>query len=114
METLISFFYILAGFILRLAVPIAGTVLLIFLLRKLDARWQAEAELQPTLANKPQCWKINGCPPDQIENCDAAASPLPCWQVYRLPNGYLHEECITCKVFIEAPVPMLKSEPRRM
>ncbi|SRR6266540_14155 len=114
METLIFFFYILAGFILRLAVPIAGTILLIFLLRKLDARWQAEAELQPTPVNKPDCWKIKGCTPEQIENCAAVASPLPCWQVFRLPNGYLNEDCITCKVFIEAPVPTLHAEPRRM
>jgi hypothetical protein len=31
-----------------------------------------------------------------------------------LSNGYLAEECISCKVFIEAPVPALKIEPRRM
>jgi hypothetical protein len=41
METIISIFIILGGMILRLAIPILGTILLIFLLRKLDNRWQA-------------------------------------------------------------------------
>lgn len=114
MDTLISFLYVMAGMLLRLAIPIAGTALLIFILRKLDARWQAEAELQPISGGKPECWKTKGCAPEQIENCPASTSPLPCWQVYRQPNGYLNEECLSCAVFIEAPVPTLKIEPRRL
>src|SRR5215216_2307325 len=114
METLISVLYIVAGFFLRLAIPILGTAILVFLLRRLDARWQAEAARQPLPINKPDCWKIKGCPPDKMENCPGAKSSLPCWQVYRLPNGYLNEDCITCKVFIEAPVPTLTIEPRRL
>jgi len=114
METLISILYITAGFVLRLAIPILGTVLLVLILRRLDAHWQAEAERQPMPTNKPECWKIKGCPPEEMENCPGAQSPLPCWQVYRQPNGYLNEECVKCKVFIEAPVPTLTIEPRRM
>jgi hypothetical protein len=114
MEILTSFFYILAGFFLRLAIPILGTLLLIVVLRRLDARWQAEAERQPMPVDKPECWKIKGCAAEQIENCPAPKSSLPCWQVYRLPNGYLNEECISCKVFVEAPVPTLIIEPRRL
>ncbi len=114
METIISFFYILVGFVLRLAIPIAATILLIFFLRKLDARWQAEAELQPAPTNKPECWKIKGCTPEQKGNCEAVTSSLPCWQVYRLPNGYLREECLSCEVFTQAPIPLLNSQPRRM
>ena len=114
MDTLMSFLYIVAGFILRLAIPIAGTLLLIFVLRKLDARWQAEAELRPVSAIKPECWKIKECTPDQIENCAAVTSSLPCWQVYRLPNGYLNEDCLSCQVFTQAPVPTLKPQSRRL
>ena len=114
MDTLASFFYILIGLLLRLAVPIAATLLVVFFLRKLDKRWQAEAELQPVKIESPECWKVKGCSPEQIENCTAAKAQLPCWQVYRLPNGYLHEECISCQVFIDAPVPALTIEPRRM
>lgn len=114
MDILIPFLYILSGLLLRLAIPIGGTILVIFILRKLDARWQAEGEILPVSVERPECWKINGCTSEQIENCSASTSSLPCWQVFRLPNGYLNEECLSCKVFIEAPVPTLKIEPRRM
>ncbi len=114
METITSFLAILAGFLLRLAIPIAGTVILIYFLRKLDAHWQVEAQLPPKPAQKIECWKIKGCSPAQKRKCPAASSPLPCWQVFRQPNGYLQEECISCKIFIDAPIPTLQVEPRSM
>ncbi len=114
MDALASSFYILLGFFLRLAIPIVGTLVLILFLRNLDARWQAEARRQAAQIDKPQCWKIKGCPPEQVEKCPGAQSTLPCWQVYRLPNGYLNEECMQCEVFVEAPVPTLTIEPRRL
>ena len=114
METFISFFYIVLGFFLRLAVPILGTVVLVFILRGLDARWQAEAERQAAKIEKPQCWKIQGSAQTQMAGSPTIRSALPCWQIYRLPNGYLNEECIQCEVFIEAPVPTLTVEPRRL
>lgn len=113
MESLASLLAILTGLLLRLAIPIAGTGILIYFLRKLDAHWQMEAELPQTPVQKVECWKIKNCPPDQQKNCIAAASALPCWQVYRRPNGYLREECISCGVFIDAPIPALHIEPRR-
>jgi hypothetical protein len=114
METITSFFVILVGLLLRLAIPIAGTILVVYFLRQLDAHWQKEAQLPPTPAPKAECWKVKGCSPAQKKNCPAASSPLPCWQVFRQPNGYLQEECISCKVFIDAPTPALTAEPRRM
>jgi hypothetical protein len=114
METMISFLTILAGVFLRLAIPIAGTAVLIHFLRKLDARWQTEAQLHPLPIQKLECWKMKGCTAAQQKNCMARTSTLPCWQVFRLPNGYLREECISCNVFIDAPIPALKIEPRRM
>jgi hypothetical protein len=114
METFTSILAVMAGFLLRLAIPIAVTALLIFLLRKLDVRWQKEAELPMPALPKPECWKIKGCRPEQIAHCTGANSPLPCWQAFRLPNGYLREECLLCEVFANAPVPMLKTEPRRI
>ncbi len=109
MDTIVSFLAILAGLLLRSAIPIAGTAILIYFLRKLDARWQAEAQLPPVPAPKPECWKNKGCTVEQRQNCAAASSPLPCWQVFRQPNGYMREKCISCEVFIEAPIPALKS-----
>jgi hypothetical protein len=114
MESMTSFLAILAGLLLRLAIPIAGTAILIYFLRKLDEHWQAEAQLPPIPVQKAECWKAKGCSPAQKKKCAAASSPLPCWQVFRQPNGYLQEECISCQVFIDAPTPALKVEPRRM
>lgn len=114
METLTSVLAISAGLLLRLALPIFGTGLLIFFLRKLDAHWQAEAEQPQIRTEKLECWKLKGCSDEQRSTCRAASSPLPCWQAYRMPNGYLQERCISCDVFINAPIPALKMEPRRM
>ena len=104
METITSLFAIITGLLLRLAIPIAVTALVIYFLRKLDTRWQSEAQLT-VLVEKPECWKVKGCTPEQIKNCAAGQSPLPCWQAKRLPNGYLRDECISCEVFLNAPNP---------
>jgi hypothetical protein len=114
MNMLVPFFYLLFGLLLRLAIPIAATLLVIYILRRLDKRWQAEAALAPVSVEKPECWKVNGCLPEKIKQCAAAQSPLPCWQHKRLPNGYLNENCLSCPVFIEAPVPSLTITPRSL
>jgi hypothetical protein len=114
MDSFPSVLAILLGLLLRLAIPIAATCILIYFLRKLDAHWQAQAEINPPSTQEVECWKIKGCPPDQQKNCLVDSSSLPCWQVFRQPNGYLKEKCISCEVFINAPVPALKPEPRRM
>lgn len=114
METITASLALCTGLLIRLAIPIAITLMLVHFLRKLDSRWQAEAELQPMYVQKPECWKIKDCPPEQQKNCIARTSPLPCWQVFRLPNGYLREECLTCKVFSDAPLPSLRTKPRRI
>jgi hypothetical protein len=114
MEAFPSLLAVIAGLLLRLAIPIVGTCLLVYFLRKLDAHWQAEAELTPVNPEKVECWKLKDCSEEQRKNCSAAASLLPCWQVYRQSNGYLQEKCISCEVFINAPSPALKPEPRRL
>ena len=114
METLTSLLAVITGLLLRLALPILGTGILIYFLRKLDAHWQTEAQLPQPVIQNIECWKIKRCTPEQRRNCIALNSRLPCWQSHRLPNGYLREACLSCKVFIEAPVPALKTEPRRM
>ena len=114
METFTSILTILAGLLLRLAIPIAGTLILVYLLRKLDAYWQAEAERMPVTLEKIECWKSKGCSEEQRKTCIAASAALPCWQVHRQANGYLQEKCISCEVFRNAPVPALNIEPRRM
>jgi hypothetical protein len=114
METLTSFLYLLIGLLVRLAIPIAATLLVIYILRKMDNRWQAEADLQPLQIEKTECWKVKGCSTDEFKDCTAAKSPLPCWQAKRLSNGYLNEDCLSCSVFIEAPIPTLTIETRSL
>lgn len=114
METITSILILIVGLLIRLAIPIALTAILIFFLRKLDAHWQAEAELPQLEVPTVECWKIKNCPPEQLDNCVAYQATLPCWQVKRLSNGYLREECLSCEVFTEAPMPALKTEPRRI
>ena len=107
MDALYSFLALVTGLILRLGVPILVTVAIVYALHRLDARWQAEAELKARKppVEKEECWEIKNCPQDRMVNCIAFGSPEPCWQVHRLHNGYLREECLTCVVFRSAPTP---------
>jgi hypothetical protein len=114
METFTSLLAIVTGLLLRLAIPILGTLILIYFLRKLDAHWQTEVQPARVLVEKIECWNVKACSEEQRSHCVAASSNLPCWQVHRQPNGYLQEKCISCEVFTKAPIPTLKIEPRRM
>lgn len=96
-------FAVLAGLALRLAIPILITAVAVLALRQLDARWRAEAEARPFKVEKPKCWKTQGCAPSKRKDCDGFKSPLPCWQAFRAPSGYLNERCLTCRVFADAP-----------
>jgi hypothetical protein len=107
MATQSSLLAVLVGFALRLGIPVLITLLVIYLLRRLDAHWQAEVEQEkrsPAIT-KVECWKTKGCTPEQRRNCAALSSPLPCWQVSRLKDGRLKEECLGCEIFLKAPLP---------
>jgi hypothetical protein len=106
MENVYALIAILMGVALRLVIPILITVLAVFLLRKLDAHWQSEGKMAPLYVKKPECWKINNCSPTLRKTCPGYLSPLPCWQAMRLPNGYLREKCLDCKIFRLASVPV--------
>ncbi len=109
MEPLTSFLVVLTGIVLRLVLPLTLTALVVFALRKLDARWQAEAELEKKLLIKDEtpCWKEQDLSMDKIRQM-STVSGKPCWQTKRLPNGYLREECLDCEVFLSAPIPQPK------
>lgn len=98
---------VLIGIAIRLAFPIFITALIVVLLRGLDAHWQAEARTSPAPVEKPACWEVMGCDPARLKDCPGYSSPLPCWQALRTSNGYLREQCLGCKVFLKAPVPIL-------
>ncbi len=101
---------ILLGILLRLGIPVALTVLVIWVLRKLDDSWRKEAEdkgLISVSAKNPGCWNIHNCPEKQREKCKAYRNPdQPCWQVFRESGGNLNQKCLDCEVFIHAPIPI--------
>ena len=108
MEWLDSSVAFFVGVILRLAIPVGATILLVWFFRRLDERWQSEAELkEPVMAKNPGCWKVNKCSASQRAKCKAYADPSqPCWQHFRESNGHLQERCLGCDVFRKAPVPI--------
>lgn len=96
----------LIGISLRLAIPLGVTIILVALLRQLDARWQAEAEhAQAQLAQAPvtPCWEAKGCSLEQRAACPAYRQSMACWQVKRHTLGRLPEVCLECAVFRNAP-----------
>jgi hypothetical protein len=108
MDTINPVLAVLAAAMLRLALPVAITAIGIYFLRRLDIRWQTEAEGQLLLpvVEKTKCWEIHNCSDEDKENCAGYKSEEPCWQAHRKANGYLQEDCIGCEVFQTAPVPV--------
>ena len=100
---------LITGVALRLVVPLAMTVLIVYILHRLDVRWQIEAENERALQVKDDmpCWKQQGLSVDEI-NIRSAKNNQLCWQTHRLSNGYLREACLDCEVFLSAPIPMPK------
>lgn len=101
------------GFLLRLGIPVVLTGVLVWLLRRLDARWQVEADrmlasrdLGTAPVSPVRCWEVKDCPPHHRVDCPGFKHPeRPCWQVFRDPNGCLQEHCLGCVVFRSTPVP---------
>jgi hypothetical protein len=101
--------------LLRFGLPVGLTLVVCWFFKRLDARWQAEAEEYQEKVGKEKvllpalrCWLKNECPPEQIKDCPAYQNQdIPCWQHYRAPNGQLKEDCLGCDVFRGAPAPVI-------
>jgi hypothetical protein len=107
MEIITAILTVIAGFVFRLAIPIAITAVAIYFLRRLDTRLKVEVEtqlLQPVV-EKPKCWEIHGCSAEMRATCSGCQSEQPCWQALRKDNGYLQDRCLGCDVFRKAPIP---------
>ena len=100
---------LILGLTIRLGLPLLVTLLVVIGLRRLDIRWQKEAESERSLLIRDEepCWKEQGLSMDEIK-VRVSESGKPCWQIHRLSNGYLREACLDCEVFINAPAPTLK------
>ena len=102
-----TFLVVLTGILLRIALPLLIMASLVYILRRLDARWQAEAMYHQkfeTAEGQKRCWEIKNCSAEQMSNCEATKTDEPCWQAFRKKNGYLKDECLQCQVFRSAPV----------
>jgi len=77
MEAITSLLAVITGLLLRLALPIVGTAILIYLLRKLDAHWQTQAQLTPIPMEKVECWKVKGCSLEQQKTASRLLLPYP-------------------------------------
>lgn len=104
-----TLFVLITGIFLRLIVPLVITALIVFALRRLDIRWQTEAEKEHQVLAKDgtPCWKEQGLSMEEIK-LRVEEGAQPCWQAHRLSNGYLQEACLDCDVFLNAPIPTLK------
>jgi hypothetical protein len=111
METTSPVLIVLIGILLRFGLPILLTVLVAYFLRRLDTRWQEEAQKQmvnsPRLIPVNPCWEVNNCSPEKKYQCRAFINPdVPCWQQFRSADGLLREGCLNCSVYRNAPAPV--------
>ena len=102
-------------FLLRLGAPLAITLVLAYALRRLDAKWQAEAVAQwvqkdapaeaKLLIGKDPCWAKKGCTEAQRAECPACKLlDLPCWVARLRATGRLLTDCRTCELFALRPI----------
>lgn len=115
MDWLLQAAIILGMFILRLGVPLLITLGIGAWLRRLDAKWQAEAltqrdavqiqeevvvEPEPVGVDEQPCWILKNCPETVRLRCPAFQQPgLPCWLARRRAEGRLPLECYQCELF---------------
>jgi hypothetical protein len=102
---------LLIGILIRFGIPILITALVVWTLKRLDARWQAEIEerkiqsLEEVAVQKVQCWELRNCLEEQREDCVAFQNlAIPCWQHFRNEQGELREECLECEIFRITPI----------
>lgn len=100
------------GIFLRFGLPVGLTLLVCWFFRRLDARWQEEAEAYQkrsglqSLVPVVRCWLLNDCPKERRNSCPAYLNQgVPCWQQFRRVNGELKETCLGCRVFRAALTP---------
>ncbi|MEP7356793.1 MAG: hypothetical protein ABI847_06100 [Anaerolineales bacterium] len=95
------------GLFVRIGVPGLLLAGLVWLMRRLDARWQAEAMRQPAArpVAGPACWEAHNCASERRAACPAFANPqTPCWQQFRDRDGNLRSGCLACEFFASVPI----------
>ena len=109
MDTITTALAVLAGILLRFGLPILVMVIAVYFLRRLDNRWQEEAQengrSQSCRHRRLPAGKYttartrSNAPPISIREPLAGSSSGPM-------KGLLKESCLDCSVFRNAPVPV--------
>jgi hypothetical protein len=113
---------VLGLFMARLGVPIAVTLLVAYLFRRLDRKWEQEA-LQRSVGaggsvSQPSiCWVDKDCGPLRRADCPASKPGVTtCWQARLYVQGQLPRGCLQCQRFVqhlpEDPLPVPGAERR--
>lgn len=102
---------VLVGMLIRFGLPILITAAIVWSLKRLDSRWQAEIterrerSMEGVAVQKVKCWDLHNCSEVQRKECVAFQNPsIPCWQHYRNGNGELRQECLECEIFRVTPI----------
>ena len=110
-------------FFLRLIVPLTIMFAVGYWLRRLDAKWQAEAEARQKTAQRGQpvalqslplaaddvgqlirerCWDLRRCASTKRAQCPAFAQPdVLCWQAREQAEGQLPAKCSGCELYAQ-------------
>jgi hypothetical protein len=107
-----EYYTILAGVLLRIAIPLLVLLGLAVLLGRMDARWKRESlqqskDLAVAVDDMPADWEAKNCPIEKAAESLAKKPNEPCWQVFRQENGDFDSHCLNCDVFLTsvAPIP---------
>ena len=92
---------LIIGLVIRIGLPVTLTIGILYVLKKLDKRWQKTQIALPVIASSyKSCWKVKNCPEEKRKECPAFQNPeVPCWQTFRANTGLLKENCLGCVVF---------------
>ena len=113
MDRVLEVLVIVGLFLLRLGIPIIITLAVGYLLRRLDAKWEAEAQENSQSSTTPQmastrkpCWEEKGCTEQQMAQCPACKwHDLPCWMARLRVENKLPTACIDCPRFTSKRTP---------
>jgi hypothetical protein len=102
---------LLIGIMIRFGLPILITALVVWTLKRLDARWQAEIDerriqsMEGVAIQEIKCWELQNCLEEERGDCVAFQNPaIPCWQHFRNGQGELREDCLECEIFRITPI----------
>jgi hypothetical protein len=108
METFYTGIMVLGVFLLRLGIPLTITLGVAYGLRRLDAHWEAEAQVRQAVASREialnpaeqPCWVLKKCPESLYTQCPAYHhADQPCWMVFNQLMGVTPGRCLKCTLF---------------